>query len=138
MNFGKTTIQPIVCYLPSPPQDSKALERLGTTALVHWAPSEAADRQAALGGSLCHGACKPAAGKETEAWLAPLSHSLPSHSLIQIWPGCEFLWGTAAVSKAGGAVRMAACPQSVHVTWSPTGSAFAQPLYQSSYGQKSP
>lgn len=69
MNFGETTIQPVVYYLPSPPRDSKALERSGTTALVRWAPSEAADRQAALGGSRCHGAGKPAAGKETEAWL---------------------------------------------------------------------
>lgn len=97
MNFGETTIQSIVCYLLSPPWDSKALERLGTTALVHWTPSEAADRQAALGGSLCHSVCKPAAGKEAEGMALRCARFGPGVSSTggqqpYLRPEEQFIW----------------------------------------------
>lgn len=120
VRFGETALQATVCYLPSPPRDSKALERLGSQPwsmghpvrlLVDRLPWEAPS------------ALVPAhqlQGRRPRAWLCAM----------QIWPGREFVWGTAAVSKAGEAARMAACPRSVRVTWSPTGSVSAQPLDQ--------
>lgn len=122
MNFGETTLQPVIY------QALHGIQR-------HW--RDWAPRRWSTGhpGRLL---------VDRLPWEDP-SATVPANQLqerrqrAQLCAVPDLAWvRVPAVSKAGGAVPMSACPWSVCVTWSPTGSAFAQPLYQSSHGQKRP